>query len=104
MEHYSMCHLQNQGLTQGFVGFLRLNCVEISTFLSVAWWFNLALRHCLSGRVEVKKMTHEALCLLCTKVFLPLELRHFRKREDSSEMENTPSTTTAEASPIHTRL
>ncbi|XP_027005577.2 hepatitis A virus cellular receptor 1 homolog [Tachysurus fulvidraco] len=32
------------------------------------------------------------------------KLRRFRKREDGSEMENTPDTTTAEASPIHTRL
>lgn len=73
-----------------FVRFPRLNCVVISTFPSAAWWFILALRHCLSGRVEVKKMTHEALCLLCTNVFLPLELRRSRKPEDSSEMENTP--------------
>lgn len=64
--------------------------MEISTFASAALWFILALRHHLSGRVEVKKMTHEAVCLRCTKVFLPLELRRSRKHEDSSEMENTP--------------
>lgn len=73
-----------------FVRFPKLNCVEISTFPSAAGWFILDFRQCFSARVEVKQMTHEALCLLCINVFLLLELRRSRKREDSSEMENTP--------------